>query len=30
MVNAPMIFGYLIDMKVKDNEHIMEIKLWLS
>lgn len=29
MVNASMIFGYLIDMKVKDNEHIMEIKLWL-
>ena len=29
MVNASMIFGYLIDMKVKDNEHIMEVKLWL-
>ena len=29
MVNASMMFGYLIDMKVKDNEHIMEVKLWL-
>ena len=29
MVNASMIFGYLIDMKVKDDEHIMEIKSWL-